>query len=322
MKAIRIHEYGGPETMRLEELPDPQAPPGHVLVRCEAAGVNFIDTYQRSGLYKVPLPFTVGMEGAGVVVAVGPEVGGLAEGARVAWAGVAGSYATHVLVPAEKAVPVPDGVSTRDAAAAMLQGLTAHYLAHSTWPLRKDEACLIHAGAGGVGLLLTQMAKRARAHAITTVSTGEKAALSREAGADDVILYSREDFAEAARRLRGGRGLQVVYDSVGRDTFDRSLTCLEPRGMMVLYGQSSGPVGPIDPQVLNQRGSLFLTRPKLDDYTRTRAELLFRSEEVLGWIGAGTLRLRIGATFPLAEAARAHQDLQGRRTTGKVLLIP
>jgi NADPH2:quinone reductase len=227
-----------------------------------------------------------------------------------------------VLVPADRAVPLPDGLSTRDAAAAMLQGLTAHYLSHSTYPLRPGEACLIHAGAGGVGLLLTQLARKAGARAITTVSTGEKAALSREAGADEVVLYSREDFAEAVRRLTAGRGVQVVYDSVGRDTFERSLACLEPRGMMVLYGQSSGPVGPFDPQVLNARGSLFLTRPKLDDYTRTRAELLYRSDELMGWIVGGTLRLSIGATFPLEEAARAHQELQGRRTTGKVLLIP
>jgi NADPH2:quinone reductase len=257
-----------------------------------------------------------------VVEKVGGGVVGVEEGARVTWTGVPGSYATHVVVPAEKAVPVPDGLSSRDAAAAMLQGLTAHYLTHSTYPLREGEACLIHAGAGGVGLLLTQMAKKAGARVITTVSTEEKAALSREAGADEVILYTRDDFAEALKRLQGGRGVQVVYDSVGRETFDRSLTCLEPRGMLVLFGQSSGPVGPFDPQVLNALGSLFFTRPKLDDYTRTRAELLFRSEVVLGWIGEGALRLRIGATFPLAEAARAHQELQGRRTTGKVLLIP
>jgi NADPH2:quinone reductase len=322
MKAIRIHEHGGPEALRLEDLPTPEAGPGQVLVRLEAAGVNYIDTYQRSGQYKMPLPYVVGLEGAGIVEVVGPGVQGIASGSRVAWTNVPGSYATHVAVPADKAVPVPAGIEARPAAAVMLQGMTAHYLARSTWPLKPGDACLVHAGAGGVGLLLTQMAKAAGARVLTTVSTDEKAALSKQAGADEVILYTREDFAEAVRRLTGGRGLHVVYDSVGRDTFDRSLACLAPRGMLVLFGQSSGAVPPLDPQVLSARGSLFLTRPTLAHYTLTRDELLARAGDCFAWMKAGTLDVRIGAEFPLAEAARAHEELQGRRTTGKVLLIP
>jgi NADPH2:quinone reductase len=243
-------------------------------------------------------------------------------GQRVAWTNVPGAYATHALVPADKAVPVPEGTDPRLAAAVMLQGMTAHYLAHTTWPLRPGDTCLVHAGAGGVGLLLTQMAKRAGARVLATVSTEEKARLSREAGADEVILYTRADFAEEVRRLTGGHGLQVVYDSVGRDTFERGLGCLVPRGMMVLYGQSSRAVAPMDPQVHSARGSLFLTRPTLGHYTLTREELLRRSGDCFSWIASGALKVRIGAEFPLAEAARAHQELEGRRTTGKVLLIP
>lgn len=322
MKAIRIHEYGGPEAMRLEDLPTPEAGAGQVLVRVEAAGVNYIDTYQRSGQYKVPLPYVVGLEGAGVVEVVGPGVSSIASGSRVAWTNVPGSYATHVAVPTDKAVPVPAGINPRQAAAVMLQGMTAHYLARSTWPLKPGDTCLVHAGAGGVGLLLTQMARAAGARVFTTVSTDEKAALSRQAGADEVILYTREDFAEAVRRLTGGHGLQVVYDSVGRDTFEKSLACLAPRGMLVLFGQSSGAVPPLDPQVLSARGSLFLTRPTLGHYTLTREELLGRAGDCFTWMKAGTLHVRIGAEFPLAEAARAHEELQARRTTGKVLLLP
>ena len=322
MKAIRITEHGGPEVMRLEELPTPAPQAGQVLVRVEAAGVNFIDTYQRSGQYKVPLPYTMGVEGAGVVEAVGDGVTGIGKGARVAWTNVPGSYATHALVPADRAVPLPAAIASQQGAAAMLQGMTAHYLAHSTFPLRRGDACLVHAGAGGVGLLLTQIAKRAGARVFTTVSTDEKAALSREAGADEVIRYTQEDFKDAARRLTGGAGVRVVYDSVGRDTFEKSLDCLAPRGVLVLYGQSSGAVPPFDAQVLSVKGSLFLTRPTLAHYTATREELLNRANEVFAWIADGTLKLRIGATFPLAEAARAHAELQGRRTTGKVLLLP
>ncbi len=322
MRAIRVPQYGGPEAMRLEELPTPRPTDGQVLVRLEAAGVNFIDVYQRSGLYKNPLPVALGLEGAGMVEAVGPGVTSVRAGDRVAWTGVPGSYATHAVVPAERVVTLPAGLDARAGAAAMLQGMTAHYLAHSTYPLKRGDACLVHAAAGGVGLLLCQMAKRAGARVIGTVSTDAKAALAREAGADEVILYTRQDFETEVKRLTGGQGLQVVYDSVGRDTFDKGLNCLAPRGYMVLYGQSSGPVGALDPQVLNARGSLFLTRPSLFHYIATRPELERRAGDVLGWIQKGELKLRIGATFPLAEAARAHQELEARRTTGKVLLVP
>jgi NADPH2:quinone reductase len=323
MKAIRIHEYGGPEILRLEDLPTPDAAKGSVLVRVEAAGVNYIDIYQRSGQYTVPLlPYGMGLEGAGIVEVVGPGVEGITSGSRVAWTNVPGSYATHAVVPADKAVPVPPAVDARQAAAIMLQGMTAHYLARSTWPLKAGDTCLVHAGAGGVGLLLTQMARAAGARVFTTVSTDEKAALSREAGAEHVILYTREDFAEAVRRATGGRGVDVVYDSVGRDTFDKSLSCLVPRGMLVLFGQSSGAVPPLDPQVLSARGSLFLTRPTLAHHTLTRQELLGRAGDCFAGIASGSLRVRIGAEFPLADARRAQEELEARRTTGKVLLIP
>jgi NADPH2:quinone reductase len=322
MKAIRITETGGPEVMGLEDLPTPEPQAGQLLVRVEAAGVNYLDTYHRSGQYKIALPYAMGQEGAGVVDAVGPGVTGIHAGARVAWTMVPGSYATHVLVPADRAVPLPDGISSQQGAAAMLQGMTAHYLATSTFPLRGGDACLVHAGAGGVGLLLTQVAKRIGARVFTTVSTEEKAKLSREAGADEVIRYTSDDFREAVRRLTSGAGVRVVYDSVGRDTFEKSLDCLAPRGMLVLFGQSSGAVPPFDAQVLSAKGSLFLTRPTLAHYTATREELLARARDVFAWIADGSLKLRIGATFPLAEAARAHEELQGRRTTGKVLLLP
>jgi NADPH2:quinone reductase len=322
MRAIRVHEYGGPEAMRLEELPPARPGEGQALVRIEAAGVNFIDVYQRSGLYKGALPLPLGLEASGVVEAVGPGVSTVRVGDRVAWTGVPGSYATHNVVPADRLVTLPAGLDARAGAAAMLQGMTAHYLAHSTYPLKPGDACLVHAAAGGVGLLLCQMARRAGARVIGTVSTEEKAKLAREAGAQDVILYARQDFEAEVKRLTEGKGLQVVYDSVGRDTFEKGLNCLAPRGYMVLYGQSSGAVATLDPQVLNAKGSLFLTRPSLFHYIATREELLRRAGEVLGWIQTGQLKLRIGATFPLAEAARAHRDLEGRRTTGKVLLLP
>jgi NADPH:quinone reductase len=322
MKAIRIHAFGGPEAMRLEEIPTPVPGPGQVLVRVEAAGVNFIDTYQRSGAYTVPLPYTMGMEGAGVVEDVGPDASTPAKGDRVAWTNIPGSYATHVLVPADRTVPVPPGVSAPQAAAAMLQGMTAHYLARSTYPLKSGDACLVHAAAGGVGLLLTQMARMAGAQVFGTVSTVEKARLAEENGTEVVIRYTEEDFVAVTRRVTNGKGLQVVYDSVGKDTFERSLQCLAPRGMMVLFGQSSGAVAPMDPQVLASRGSLFLTRPTLAHYVATREALLARAADVFAWIADGSLKLRVGATFALGEAARAHQELQGRRTTGKVLLTP
>jgi NADPH2:quinone reductase len=322
MRAIRVHEFGGPDAMRLEELPTPKPGDGQALVRIEAAGVNFIDVYQRTGLYKNPLPYGLGLEGAGVVEAVGGGVTTVRVGDRVAWTGIPGSYATHNVVPADKLVSLPAGVDTRAGAAAMLQGMTAHYLAHSTYPLKRGDACLVHAAAGGVGLLLCQMAKRAGARVIGTVSTEEKAKLAREAGADDIIFYTRQDLVEEVKRLTGGKGLQVVYDSVGKDTFEKGLSCLAMRGYMVLYGASSGPVAPLDPQVLNNRGSLFLTRPSLFHYTATRDDLVKRAGDVLGWIQKGELKLRTGATFPLAETAKAHRDLEGRKTTGKVLLIP
>jgi NADPH2:quinone reductase len=322
MRAIRVHEYGGPEAMRLEELPTPKPGEGQALVRIEVAGLNYIDTYQRSGAYKGQLPLPLGLEGAGVVEAVGSGVTTVRAGDRVAWTGVPGSYATHNVVPADRLVTLPPGVDARAGAAAMLQGLTAHYLAHSTYPLKPGDACLVHAAAGGVGLLLCQMARRAGARVIGTVSTEEKAKLAREAGAHEVILYSKQDFEAEVKRLTGGKGLQVVYDAVGRDTFDKSLNCLATRGCMVLYGAASGPVAPLDPQVLNAKGSLYLTRPSLFHYIATRDELMYRATELLGWIQRGELKLRIGATFPLAEAAQAHRDLEGRKTTGKVLLLP
>jgi NADPH2:quinone reductase len=322
MRAIRVAEYGGPEAMQLQELPTPKPGPGQALVRIEAAGLNFIDVYQRSGLYKGALPVPLGLEGAGVVETVGPDVTTVKAGARVAWTGVPGSYATHNLVPADRLVDLPAGVDTRSGAAAMLQGMTAHYLVHATYPLKRGDACLVHAAAGGVGLLLCQMAKRAGALVIGTVSTEDKAKLAREAGADHVILYTKQDFEAEVKRITAGKGLQVVYDSVAKDTFEKGLNCLAPRGYMVLYGQSSGPIAPFDPQVLNAKGSLYLTRPSLFHYTATREELVKRAGDVLGWIQSGQLKLRIGATFPLGEAAEAHRQLEGRRTTGKVLLIP
>ena len=322
MKAIRVHAPGGPEALRYEDVPDPQPQPGEAVVRVEAAGVNFIDVYHRTGLYKVAFPATLGQEGAGTVLEVAADVHDLAPGDRVAWASLLGAYAEKEAVPASRLVKLPEGLSAREGAAAMLQGMTAHYLASSTYPLKPGDACLVHAGAGGVGLLLTQIAKIRGARVFTTVSTPEKAKLSREAGADETIDYTKQDFAEEVRRATGGGGVAVIYDSVGKTTFEKGLTCLAPRGMMVLFGQSSGPVGPIDPQVLSQRGSLYLTRPTLVHYTASREELLARAGDVLGWIREGRLKLRIEHEFPLAQAASAHRDLEGRRTTGKILLRP
>ncbi len=322
MKAMTVHEYGGPEVMRLEELPIPTPGPGQALVKIEATGVNFVEIYQRRGIYKGSLPFTPGGEGAGVIEAVGAGVTEIRVGDRVAYTGIPGAYAQYAVAPADRLVKLPPGVDTRLGAAAMLQGMTAHYLAHSTYPLKKGETCLVHAAAGGVGLLLCQMARRVGARVIGTVSTEEKARLAREAGADEVILYTRQDFEAEVKRVTHGSGVQVVYDSVGKDTFDKGLNCLAPRGYMVLFGQSSGPVVSLDPQILNAKGSVFLTRPTLVHHIATREELLRRAGDVLGWARSGELKLRIGATFPLAEAAQAHRELEGRRTTGKVLLIP
>src|SRR5207253_1605335 len=322
MKAIRVHAPGGPEALRYEDVPRPTPGPGQVLVKIEAAGLNFIDVYQRNGHYKVPVPFTLGQEAAGNVAAVGPGVAEPKVGDRVAYITILGTYAEYAVVPADRVVVLPDGVSTKQGAAAMLQGLTAHYLATSTYPLKSGDACLVHAAAGGVGLLLCQVAALRGARVVGTVSTREKAALARAAGAADVILYTEQDFEAEVKRLLGGAALQVIYDSVGKTTFEKGLNCLAPRGMMVLYGQSSGPVGPFDPQVLNQKGSLFLTRPTLAHHILTRAELVARAGEVLGWIESGKLRVRIERELPLAQAAEAHRLLEGRKTTRKVLLVP
>jgi NADPH2:quinone reductase len=322
MKAIRIEGFGGPDVLRLADVAVPSAGPGQIVVRVEAAGLNFIDVYHRTGLYPNPLPLVPGMEGAGVVAAVGPGVSLFREGDRVAWANVLGSYAERVLLAADRAVAVPPGIGTDTAAALMLQGMTAQYLCTGTFPLAKGHTCLVHAAAGGVGLLLVQMAKRRGARVIGTVGTDTKAALARDAGADEVILYTQEDFLEAVKRLTGGRGVDVVYDSVGKTTAEKSLDCLVPRGMMVFYGNASGPVPPIDPLVLSRKGSLFLTRPSLVHYIADRASLEARAAEVLGDAAAGRLKVRIDRTCPLAEAAEAHRALEGRQTTGKVLLIP
>src|SRR6266581_1404882 len=322
MKAIRVHAPGGPEALRYEDVAQPSPTAGQVLVKVEAAGVNYIDVYQRTGLYKVATPFTLGQEAAGVVSAVGPGVTDPKPGDRVAYTSILGAYAEYAVVPADRVVVLPDGVTTRQAAAAMLQGMTAQYLASTTYPLKAGDTCLVHAAAGGVGQLLCQVAKLRGARVIGTVSTEEKAELAREAGADEVILYTQQDFEVEVKRLTDGAGLQVVYDSVGQTTFTKGLNCLAPRGMMVLYGQSSGPVGPFDPQVLNQKGSLFLTRPTLHHYIASREELALRAEEVFDWVREEKLRVRIAAELPLAQAAEAHRLLEGRRTTGKVLLIP
>jgi NADPH2:quinone reductase len=322
MKAIRVNTIGGREVLHLEEVPVPTPAQGQVLVRVEAVGVNFIEIYHRTGLYKLPLPFTLGTEAAGIVEALGPDVVGVKVGDRVASVNFIGAYAEHALLPAERAIVLPDGVTSRQAAAVMLQGITAHYLATSTYALSKGNTCLVHAAAGGVGLLLCQIASKRGARVIGTVSTEEKAARAREAGASDVILYTKTDFAAEVKRLTNGAGLQVIYDSVGRTTFLAGLGCLVPRGLMVLFGQSSGVIEPFDPQILSQRGSLYLTRPQVAHYIATRAELMRRASDLLGWVADGTLKVRIGAEFPLDRAADAHEALEGRQTTGKVLLIP
>ncbi len=322
MKAIRVHALGGPEVLTYEDVPEPTPRAGEALVKVEAAGVNFIDIYQRVGVYKLTLPLTLGLEGAGTVTALGTGVSDIRVGDRVAWTSVPGGYAEYCAVPAHRLVKLPAGVTSRQGAAAMLQGLTAHYLTHSTFQLQQGQTCLVHAGAGGVGLLLTQIAKLGGARVITTVSTDEKAELSRSAGADRVVLYTREDFEAEVKQFTGGQGVAVVYDSVGQDTFAKSLNCLAPRGMLVLFGQSSGVVPAVDPQVLSQKGSLFFTRPTLVHYIASRDELQQRAADLFGWIGSGKLRLRTEFDFPLKDAAAAHQALAARKTTGKVLLIP
>jgi NADPH2:quinone reductase len=322
MKAIRVHEFGGAEVLRLEEIPDPTPAPGEALVRMEAVGINFIEVYRRTGAYPMKLPYTPGEEGAGVVVAVGEGVTTVRVGDRVASETFKGSYAELAVASVERLVVIPDGVETRVAAAAMLQGMTAHYVGTTIWPLAPGDWCLLHAAAGGVGLLLTQIATRRGATVIGTTSTPEKATLAREAGAAHVVLYENEDFVAEVRRLTNGRGVDVVFDSVGKSTFDGSLDCLRRRGMMVLFGQSSGAVPPFDPQILNRKGSLFLTRPTLAHYTATRAELETRAGDIFGWIADKSLHVRISSSFSLGDAAEAHRALEARRTTGKVILVP
>lgn len=322
MKAIQVKETGGPEKMLYVDAAVPQPGPKQALVKIAASGVNFIDVYFRTGLYKADPPITLGMEAAGVVEAVGPEVTEVRVGDRVAYAMARGSYAEYAVAPAWQLVKLPDGIELTSAAAAMLQGMTAHYLTHSTFPLKSGHTCLVHAAAGGAGRLIVQMAKMRGATVYGTVSTDAKARLAREAGADAVISYTRQDFEAEVKRLTGGRGVDVIYDSVGAPTYLQGLNCLRPRGMMVLFGQSGGNVPPIDPTILNTKGSLFLTRPSLGHYSATREELLWRAGDVLQWIASGKLKLAIDRTYPLAEAAQAHRDLESRATAGKVLLVP
>jgi NADPH2:quinone reductase len=322
MKAIQVSQTGGPEVMQLVDLPEPQPKPSEVVVRTCAAGVNFIDVYHREGRYKLALPFVVGQEAAGKVAAVGRDVTTWKVGDRVAYTGVMGGYAEFAAVPADRLVRIPAALDDRQAAAAMLQGMTAHYLAHDTFPLKNGDTALIHAAAGGVGLLLVQMAHQLGVRVLATVSSEEKARLTREAGADEVILYTQQDFEAETKRLTAGRGVDVVYDSVGKTTFDKSLNVLRPRGMMVLYGGSSGAVPPFDPIGLTQRGSLFLTRPSLTHYILTSSELQKRAAAVFEMILSGRLKLRIEHVYPLADAQATHRDLEGRKTTGKLLLIP
>lgn len=322
MKAIRIHQFGGVDRMNWEEVETPSPSGSQVLVKIAAAGVNYIDIYQRKGIYPVPLPYTIGLEGAGTVEALGPEAAGFEVGDRVAFTSVPGAYAQYVLVPAEKLVHVPSSIDLNTAAACMLQGMTAQYLAHSTYKLKSSDTCLVHSGAGGVGLLLIQTAKSLGAQVITTVSTKEKAVLAKDAGADHVILYKDQDFESEVKKLTHDQGVQVIYDGVGKDTFMKGLNCLAPLGMMVLYGQSSGSIEAFDPGILAQKGSLFLTRPTLFHYTADRKSLEEYASIVFKLIESGQLKIRISEVFPMSDAATAHQKLEARQTTGKLLLVP
>ena len=322
MKAVRVNEYGGPEALSYEEVEKPVPGSNEVLVKIAAAGVNYIDTYQRSGLYQVPLPLTLGLEAAGVVEELGEEVSKYNKGDRVAYTSVPGAYAEYASVPEEKLVSLPDGVSFNEGAAAMLQGCTAHYLCKSTYQVKQGDSCLIHAAAGGVGLLLIQMVKNAGGFVIGTVSTDDKAKLAKEAGADEVILYSEKDFETEVNRITSGDGVNVVYDSVGKSTFEKSINCLSRLGYMVLYGNASGPVTEFNPATLGPKGSLFLTRPTLFDYTADRASLEWRTGDVFDWISRGDLKLRIEHFYSLSDAQEAHQDLEGRKTSGKIILTP
>jgi NADPH2:quinone reductase len=322
MKAIRIHQYGELDALTYDDLPVPEPGDGQVRVRIQATGVNFIDVYQRKGLYKPPLPFTLGQEAAGVVDAISAGVSEVKIGDRVAYTSVLGSYAEHAVVPAWRLMPVPNGVSSPQAAAVLLQGMTAHYLAMTTYPLKPGDVALIHAAAGGTGALLVQIAKHCGACVIGTVGSEEKARIAKSVGADEVIIYTQADFESEVKRLTNNKGVDVVFDSVGKDTFDKSLNCLKPRGMMVLFGQSSGPVPPFDPQTLNAKGSLFLTRPTLAHYTADRTELLQRARQLFDWIQKEKLQVRIDRTFPLADAVQAHRYLESRQAMGKLLLLP
>jgi NADPH2:quinone reductase len=323
MKAVRVNAHGGPEVLSYEDVAVPEPGEGQARVRLAASGVNFIDVYQRTGVYPQDLPFTLGLEGAGEVEAVGEGVEEITPGDYVAFAGVPGAYAEYIVAPTERLVPFNVTlVEARMAAAVMLQGMTAHYLTHSTFPIEEGQSVLLHAAAGGVGLLLIQLAKMRGATVIGTVSTEEKAQLAKNAGVDEVILYTEQDFVEETERITEGEGVHVVYDSVGKDTFDGGLDCLRPRGYMVLFGQSSGPVPPLDLQILNQKGGLYVTRPALAQYTATREELLWRAESLFSWIGQGNLSVHIGGTYRLSEADQAHRDLEGRKTTGKLILMP
>lgn len=321
MKAIQVSQPGGPEALQLVEVPAPQPKANEVLVKIAASGVNFIDVYYREGRYKASLPFIDGQEGAGIVETVGSQVTSFKAGDRVAWTGILGTYAEYAAVAADRLVVIPRGVSRQDAAATMLQGMTAHYLSHDTFPLKPGDTALVHAAAGGVGLLLVQMAHNLGARVIATVSTEEKAALARGAGADEVILYTQTDFEAETKRLTGGKGVDVVYDSVGKTTFEKGLNVLRPRGMMVLFGGSSGAVPPFDLIQLSQKGSLFVTRPTLVHHMATREELESRSAAVFGMISAGSLKLRVEHKYPLREVQQAHRDLESRKTTGKLLLV-
>lgn len=322
MKAVQVSEHGGPEVLRYADVDVPQPGPGEALVKLDASGVNFIDIYFRTGLYPADPPFTNGQEGAGLVEAVGPDVSSLRPGDRVAYTGVRGSYAEYAVVAADRLVKVPDGVDTKTAAAVMLQGMTVHYLTHSTFALKPGDTCLVHAAAGGVGLILVQTAKMLGATVIGTCSTEEKAENVRAAGGDHVILYTKFDFQKEVKKITDGKGVDVAYDSVGQETWEGSLNCLRPRGMAVFYGNASGPVPPIAPLELTKRGSLFMTRPSLFHYISTREELEGRASDVLGWVRDGKLDVRIGGEYPLADAAQAQIDLAERKTSGKLLLIP
>ena len=320
MKAIRVHAHGGPEVLRLEDVPEPQPAAGEIVVRLEHVGINFIEVYQRTGLYQTKLPYIPGREGAGTVTAVGSGVTSVRVGDRVASEQFTGAYAELATAKADKVVTLPGRVDSKTGAAVMLQGLTAHYLSTSTYPLRRGDRCLVHAAAGGAGLLLVQAAKRRGAWVVGTTSTAEKAQRAREVGADEMILYTQQDFVGEVKRLTGGKGVHAVFDSVGKTTFDGSLDCLMPRGMMVLFGQSSGPVPPFDPQILNRKGSLFFTRPNLAHHVADPEELASRAGELLGWVADGTMRVHIDRSYPLADAAEAHRALESRQTVGKVLL--